>query len=456
MRHVHRSRGGLAACAAAAIALAGLTTAAQPEREFVVPAHAQAAVAARAKHQPFAIANVRVFDGVRARGPLNVVVEDGIIRAVDTALDRWGDVPAIDGSGATLLPGLLDAHAHPRTVEALQDALRFGVTTVLDMGSADDEQMLRDAAASRSDVADLRSAGFGATAPDGSGTELGHVIPTVSGPAAAEAFVQARKASGSDFLKIRVTGMRAATAGVPSLSEDTVTALVQAAHARKMLVVAHVETQADVHIALAAGVDGLGHVWRDSGRAPELAQRLRAQTVFVIPTLTVADSYVPGVMASVAADLRLAPFLSPSQRAQLGRPIPSRRGTPSGKEGGVTVKDVGLRLDAARSLITAGVPLLAGSDAGIGERVPTLMGPSLHRELELLVKSGLTPAQAMASATANVADSFRLSDRGRIFPGHRADLLLVRGDPTVDITATRDVLRVWRGGVEFDRSVPRP
>jgi imidazolonepropionase-like amidohydrolase len=455
VHHVHLTRGRTAACVAASIALAGLTQSAQPPLDLVIRVHAQAAISVGKKHQPFAISNVRVFDGVRARGNLNLVVENGIIRAVDTTLDKWRDVPTIDGSGATLLPGLLDGHAHPRTLEAPREARRFGVTTMLDMGSAGNEQLLRDAAASRSDVADLRSAGFSATAPGGHGTESGYVIPTVSGPAAAEAFVQARKASGSDYLKIMLNGLRAATAGVPNLSEDTVTALVRAAHARKMLVVAHVETQADVKIALAAGVDGLGHVWRDRGAAPEMAQRLRAQGVFVAPTLTVADSLVPGARESVAADPRLAPFLSPSQRAQLGRPISlPGRGTPAHAAGGVTQKDVTLRLEAARSLVTAGVRMLAGSDAG--GSVPTLMGLSLHRELELLVKSGLTPAQALASATANVADAFRLSDRGRILPGHRADLLLVRGDPTVDITATRDVLRVWRGGVEFDRSVPRP
>ena len=88
--------------------------------------------------------------------------------------------------------------------------------------------------------------------------------------------------------------------------------------------------------------------------------------------------------------------------------------------------------------------------------MPPLVGVSLHRELELLVKSGLTPTQALASATANVADAFRLADRGRIWAGYRADLILVRGDPTVDITATRDVLRVWRSGVELNRSVPQP
>jgi imidazolonepropionase-like amidohydrolase len=80
-------------------------------------------------------------------------------------------------------------------------------------------------------------------------------------------------------------------------------------------------------------------------------------------------------------------------------------------------------------------------------------GNTLHRELELPVKSGLTPAQALTAATKSTADIFHLSDRGRIEPGRRADLFLVRGDPTKDITGTRDILHIWRSGVEFRRNV---
>jgi imidazolonepropionase-like amidohydrolase len=67
--------------------------------------------------------------------------------------------------------------------------------------------------------------------------------------------------------------------------------------------------------------------------------------------------------------------------------------------------------------------------------------------------AGLRPVEALRAATANAADAFRLSDRGRIIEGQRADLVLVRGDPTADILATRDIMRVWRSGVEVDRRV---
>ena len=95
------------------------------------------------------------------------------------------------------------------------------------------------------------------------------------------------------------------------------------------------------------------------------------------------------------------------------------------------------------------MPILAGTDS---PNPGTAHGASIHRELELLVRSGLTPPEALASATSVPAAAFHLADRGVIAPGKRADLLLVKGDPTEDITATRDIVSVWKLGVEDDRA----
>jgi len=103
---------------------------------------------------------------------------------------------------------------------------------------------------------------------------------------------------------------------------------------------------------------------------------------------------------------------------------------------------------AIGALHRVGVPILAGTD------VPapgTAHGLSVHRELELLVRSGLTPVEALASATFEPARAFGFYDRGRIAEGLRADLVLVNGDPTVDITATRDIVGVWKLGVRHQR-----
>ena len=104
-----------------------------------------------------------------------------------------------------------------------------------------------------------------------------------------------------------------------------------------------------------------------------------------------------------------------------------------------------MREEAARQRLSqAKVP----SDAP----APSLVhGLSLHRELELLVCSGLTPLEALVAATSEPARAFGFHDRGRIAVGKRADLLLINGDPTVNITATRDIVGVWKLGVRYSR-----
>jgi len=98
------------------------------------------------------------------------------------------------------------------------------------------------------------------------------------------------------------------------------------------------------------------------------------------------------------------------------------------------------------------VPILAGTDA---PNPGTTFGASMHDELALLVSAGLTPSQALEAATSAPARAFSLSDRGRIAAGLRADLLLVDGDPTSDILATRHIAGVWHSGVRLDRDAAR-
>jgi imidazolonepropionase-like amidohydrolase len=104
---------------------------------------------------------------------------------------------------------------------------------------------------------------------------------------------------------------------------------------------------------------------------------------------------------------------------------------------------------AIRQLFAAGVPLLAGTDS---PAPGTTYGASLHRELEHLVSAGLTPAAALAAATSAAARAFRMSDRGRVKTGMRADLLLVDGDPSKEIRATRNIVAIWKRGVRVQRA----
>jgi imidazolonepropionase-like amidohydrolase len=407
-------------------------------------------IAAEATGTAFRFSHVRVFDGERLRSSLNVVVQDGRIALVDTKLPaRFQHVPLIDADGATLLPGLIDAHTHTLEVAHLKDALRFGVTTVLDMATLANERELREAAATRTDVAAFLSPGFAATAPSGHGTEFGYETPTVANAAAAEAFVAARAAGGADYIKIILNGVRAAASGTPTMDAATVEALVTAAHARGLLVVAHIENLQDVKVAVGAGVDGLAHVWREGGPLPEIANSLADERVFVVPNLSSPDSFIPGTGAAFATDPHIRPYLTADQIGRLTGVIRSPAQQPQLS----TLDPYFARVKALRK---AGVNLLAGTDVSSRPSRTVVHGASLHRELELLVRAGLTPTEALAAATSNAADAFLLADRGRVRAGLRADLVLVRGDPTADITATRNIVRIWRGGIESDRRPTQP
>ena len=394
---------------------------------------------------PVIFRGVRVFDGARVISKADVAVRDGRIEAVGPSVATTPGAQVIDGTGKTLLPGLIDAHAHVWTRSALKQQLMLGVTTVLDMFTSVEfaagmrkEQRARQA----DDRADLYSAGTLITAPGGHGTEYGIQIPTLSDPAAAQAFVDARIAEGSDYIKLVLDDGSAYGAHWPTLSRETLTAAIAAAHKRGKLTVVHIGTLQDAEEAINAGADGLAHLFSGPRSDPNFGELAAAHHLFVIPTLTVLDSVcgTPGG-EPLTADARLVPYLGLSdiENLKTGFPSGSKRSCDGARQ-------------AVKQLKAAGVPILTGDDVPNPGTAP---GATEHRELELLVEAGLTPAEALAAATSAPARAFHLDDRGSIVPGKRADLLLVNGDPTADITATRDIAGVWKGGVPADRDAYR-
>jgi imidazolonepropionase-like amidohydrolase len=389
-----------------------------------------------------AFLNVRIFDGASAIPSGNVVVQDGKIAAVGPGATIPDGAEVIGGEGLTLVPGLIDSHTHSYG-DALKTAIVFGVTTELDMFT--DFHMAaairkQQAEGKTPSMADLVSAGTLVTAPHGHGTEYGMPIPTISSPDEAQAFVDARIAEGSDYIKIIYDDGKTYGLTIPTISKATMAAVVAAAHKRGKLAVAHIGSLQGARDAIEAGVDGLAHLFVDRSPDPDFGKFVAAHHAFVIGTMTVLQAVcrIPGG-ESVAADPALSSYILPANAANLRKMFPARAGAQ---------ETYSVAEEAIRQLKAAGVPILAGTDA---PNPGTSHGASLHLEMELLVRAGLTPAEALASATSVPAHAFRLADRGRIAPGLRADLLLVKGDPTSDIKATRNIVGVWKQGIKLNR-----
>jgi imidazolonepropionase-like amidohydrolase len=398
---------------------------------------------AQSTSRPILIEHVRVFDGTRVLENSSVLVEGGIVRSVAANIPRPTDATVMDGTGKTLLPGLIDAHTHTIVETLLQQAPVFGVTTDLDMFT-DPATAARIKKEQREgkllDYADLRSAGYLATTPGGHGTEYGLAVPTLTRPEEAQAWVDARIAEGSDYIKVVYDDSTeyGLEKPKPTLSKEVLKALADAAHKRGKLVVMHIGSLQQALDAIDAGTDGLAHLFVGAASAPDFGTIAAAHHIFVVPTLTVLNTIcATNFDSELADDSRLKPYLLPSEAAAMKAhfALPAKLSCEGANE-------------AVRQLRAAHVPILAGTDAG---NPGTTQGASIHGELELLVGAGLTPVEALHAATAATAAAFHLDDRGQIAAGKRADLVLVNGDPTSDIRRTRDILAVWKAGHPIDR-----
>jgi len=361
------------------------------------------------------ITDVGVFDGEQLLPHrMDVTFDTSGILAVDPANSTTaGHEPAtdIDGSGATLLPGLIDAHIHLHGRETLQQLADFGVTTGLDMATwpADKLTALRTIAGGEA-LADLRSPGLPAIGPAGNHSRFVPADAVVTDPDQAQRFVDTRVAEGADYIKIV-----AEAPGDGGPDQPAMTALVDASHRRGKKVVAHAATPGAYAMAIDAGADILTHIPLGQPLGADTVHRVAGNNATVVPTLTLMEGIASAHGAAEAF--------------------------------GGSLRSVG-------ALHEADVIVLAGTDANAEPGAPAQVahGTSLHRELELLVAAGLTPTEALRAATSRTAEVFDLPDRGRIRPGLRSDLLLVDGDPTATIAATHSIRAVFIDGVRVHRS----
>ncbi len=418
-------------------------------RIAVICVFAAAAAAHAAGDNSFAIRDVRVFDGRRTIARTTVVVQNGRIAAMGPGISIPKEIEAIDGSAKTLIPGLIDAHVHIFP-GARADALRFGVTTELDMFDVGNDLAAwkhQRRSLAQTQEADAWAAGLGVTVPGGAPLQQlppEMKLPTLADAEQAKAFVDARVAEGSDYIKIFIEDLSeyGGSKRLPTLSKGAVCAVIAAAHADGKMAIAHAQAEDAAREAINCGADGLAHVFPDRAADPAFLALARRRQIFVIATDSVwAGVSAAGLAQKLAVDARVAPLLSASQKSTLLATDPK-----------AVASFFPMALANTEKIFAAGVTLLAGTDAG---NPATAHGVSLHEEMKIFVQAGLKPEQALAAATSLPAKTFKLGDRGTIQLGYRADLVLIDGDPTQSIDDSLSIARIWKNGYAVNRTPPK-
>ena len=382
-----------------------------------------------------------------------LVVEGGVISSVLPAaqLENLMDSShVLRFPGATLLPGLIDCHTHTNMAgrgrsgeEASSDgddlmllrsarnariALRSGVTTMCDNGAWHNTGLSLKRGIEEGEVEGptLMACGRPVTVTGGHLWYMGGEADGVDGVRTA---TRGLIKEGADFIKVIATGGSTLTSYPyrPAFGVDELKAIGAEAHNQGRFVGAHCRSNQGMRNVLEAGFEVIYHAFfmdeeAEASYDADIVERIVEQGVWVNPTMHIGRS---GIWALEAK--RDAGSLTSEEEEKLAAGYEHRKA----------------RVEQVGRMVDAGVRLIAGSDCGWGN----YPFGQLAYEIDCMVDGGLSPMQGIQSATSRAAQSLGIGDRvGELAPGKRADLLVVEGDPSVDILDLMKVRSVFKGG----------
>jgi imidazolonepropionase-like amidohydrolase len=385
-----------------------------------------------------------------------VVLRDGRVEAVG----RMGQLPRpeaaqrLDAAGLYLIPGLIDAHAHVEAVDAWAvEALHAQGVTALRNPATRVGCEHRDP-----DAPAILSAGTVIDAPPRDRPEADYV----TSPEEARAAVRRQAAAGVDLVKLytklppdllRAAVAQAHDLGLRAMGDLRATSWTEAAragidflchaapyHPALLPAAARAAYRAEIQRHPERAYTWLERVDLDGAEIAEMITALARAGVAVDPTLVASEALF------FAGDPTYTDALTPAQAAMpRAQRTPPAGDLPRMSEYLQTARSLWRKtLGLVRRLHRGGVALLAGTDT---PRPWVAPGHSLHRELTLLVQAGLSPAEALGSATGDAAAALGLCrEVGSVTVGARADLVLLEADPLLEIHNTRTIARVILGG----------
>lgn len=373
----------------------------------------------------FALSGARVIDGTGGP-PIDdavVVVRDGRIASVGPRSTVPRGVRTLDVSGATIVPGLWDMHAHAAQIEWLPAYLAAGVTTFRDMGGEAPYLIaMRDAVASGMGLGPrVLLAGL----VDGdAGGAFGAVVAGT--PEQGRAVVGRYKKDRFDQMKL-----------YSLLQPDVVSAITARAHELGMTVTGHVPTALGLTKAVEAGMDHVAHLpINGDPKSPQT----RATIDLLARRRTVIDPTLPwNELLGHAPETAIESF-EPGFAHAPPALLANYRSVKNDTDAATAKGRVRTAQTMVKALFDAGVPIVAGTDGA-------LPGYSVLRSIEMHVDAGMTPMQAIESATRVPAASMGLlKDTGTIETGKRADFVVLDADPLANISNIRKLRWVIANG----------
>ena len=415
----------------------------------------------------------RIIDGT-GRTPLedhSILIEDGVIRALLPAQHASGvDAERIDAQGKTVIPGLIDMHAHLITggfdsvidtgasydqrtqSRVLKQMLYWGVTGChFSVQPLDNMAWLRRGSATGTLVGPrLHLSGPGVTAPGGwAGSNIADARLELDDPAEAAAGIARLAEAGVDFVKVFYDDMCCAFhRSMPKLKRPVMEAVVRAAHRFGLPVAVHVYEVPGHREVMEAGGDVLYH---SAVTAPidesYLALAKRMGSAYVATLSIYHDTYDPDAARRWAQNesVRSSIPAVTLETLAVGGPLDMFEAFTKRRE---MKERLPMIRDNLRRIHDAGIPFAVGPDTGVPAVFP---GISVHREMELMCQAGVPAMAVLQAATRQAAALLGDTAGGSIERGKRADLLVLRDDPLQDILATRTVEAVIQSGRRIDR-----
>jgi imidazolonepropionase-like amidohydrolase len=421
-------------------------------------------------------ASVLVIDGANIwDGTGRPTIRDGVVVVSDGRIQAIGPrssvkIPAgaalIEAKGKTLMPGLINAHGHvgmtkglkagpenygaENILQQLRQYARYGVTTVLSLGT-DFEAMFKLRGPARADEAPratVFTAGRGFTGKQG----YPAVLPGNAGVPREVDSVEEVRTQVAELARQKVDVVKIWVddhwGHYQKIRPELYRAIIAEAHKHGLRVMAHLFYLEDAKQLVAAGLDGMAHSVRDREVDDELIGLLRQKKTFAVPTLVREEStFIYAEPPAFLDDPFFNRWIDPGVIKQLKDPAWGAR-VKADPDFAKYPGQLKMGQKNLKRLWEAGVPVVFGSDSGPPAR---FQGFFEHRELELMVAAGLTPAQALQAATLKTAEALRISgDFGTLAKGKRADIVLLDADPLADIRNTRKINKVWVGGRAVD------